>query len=73
MNSMSSDSTTDPRPFNTAMQLATEPITHRLAVPYVRLGVAMDTSVVDYGEKRNIWIAIEATVETHVVDVPIEG
>jgi hypothetical protein len=33
----------------------------------------MDTSVIDYGEKRNVWIAIEATVETHVLNLPIEG
>jgi hypothetical protein len=62
-----------PRPFNTMMQHTTEQVRHQLAIPYVRLDVAMDTSVIDYGEKRNVWIAIEATVETHVLNLPIEG
>jgi hypothetical protein len=62
-----------PRPFNTMMQLATEQVRHKLAIPYIRLDVVMDTPVVDYGEKRFIWVAVEATVETHVTDQSIEG
>jgi hypothetical protein len=62
-----------PRPFNTMMQHITEQVRHQLAIPYVRLDVVMDTSVIDYGERRNVWVAIEATVETHVLDLPIEG
>jgi hypothetical protein len=55
------------------MQLATEQTTLQLTAPYIQLNVDMDTSMVDYGAKRNIWIAIEATVKKHVVDLPIEG
>jgi hypothetical protein len=62
-----------PRPFDRTMQPATKQSTLQLAAPYIQLDVAMDTSIVDYGAKRNIWIAIEATVKTHVVDLPIEG
>ncbi|GAB7326643.1 hypothetical protein MBLNU13_g10609t2 [Cladosporium sp. NU13] len=62
-----------PRPFDRTVQLAVEQTTLQLMAPYIQLDVAMDTSVVDYGDKRNIWIAIEATVKTHVVDLPIEG
>lgn len=62
-----------PRPPDRMTNPATEPIRHQLTVPFVRLDVAMDTQVVDYGEKRSIWIAIEATVDTHVVELPLEG
>jgi hypothetical protein len=62
-----------PRPLDRTVQLAAEKTTLQLAAPYVQLEVAMDTSFVDYGEKKNIWIAIEATVKTHDVDLPIEG
>jgi hypothetical protein len=62
-----------PRPFDKTAQLSLEQTTLQLMAPYIELEVAMDTSFVDYGEKRNLWIAIEATVKTHVVDLPIEG
>ena len=62
-----------PRPFDKMVQLAIEQTTLQLMAPYIQLEVAMDTSFVDYGEKKNIWIAIEATVRTHIVDLPIEG
>lgn len=62
-----------PRPSDRTTNPATEPTRHQLTVPFVRLDVAMDTQVVDYGEKRSMWIAIEATVDTHVVDLPLEG
>jgi hypothetical protein len=62
-----------PRPFDRTMQLATEQTTLQLTAPYIKLDVDMDTSIVDYGAKRNIWIAIEATVKTHTVDLPVEG
>ena len=62
-----------PRPLHRTVQLAAEQTTLQLAAPYIQLEVAMDTSFVDYSEKKNIWIAIEATVKTHVVDLPIEG
>ena len=62
-----------PRPVDRMVQLATEQITLQLTVPYIQLHVTMDNSIVDYSEKRNMWIAIEATVKTHVVDLPIEG
>lgn len=62
-----------PRPFDKMVQLAIEQTTLQLMAPYIQLEVAMDTSFVDYGEKKNIWIAIEATVKTHIVDLPIEG
>jgi len=62
-----------PRPFDKTAQLSFEQTTLQLMAPYIELEVAMDTSFVDYGEKRNLWIAIEATVKTHVVDLPIEG
>jgi hypothetical protein len=62
-----------PRPFGRLMQLATEQTPLQLTVPYIQLHVTMDTSIVDYSEKRNMWVAIEATVKTHVVDLPIEG
>lgn len=62
-----------PRPFDRTIQFAAEQTPLQLTVPYIQLEVAMDTSVVDYSEKRIIWIAIEATVEAHAVDLPIEG
>jgi hypothetical protein len=62
-----------PRPFDRTMHLTTEQSTLQLTAPYIQLDVAMDTKVLDYGAKRKIWIAIEATVKTHVVDLPIEG
>lgn len=62
-----------PRPIDRTMQPATKQSTLQLMAPYIQLDVAMDTSIVDYGAKRNIWIAIEATVKTNVVDLPIEG
>jgi hypothetical protein len=55
------------------MQLATEQTTLQLTAPYIQLDVAMDTSVLDYGAKRHIWLAIEATVKAHVVYLPIKG
>ena len=62
-----------PRPFDRMVQLGTEQTTLQLMAPYIQLDVATDTAVVDYSEKRHIWIAIEATVKTHVVDLPFEG
>lgn len=62
-----------PRPFDRMVQLGTEQTTLQLMAPYIQLDVATDIAVVDYSEKRNIWIAIEATVKTHVVDLPFEG
>ena len=62
-----------PRPFDKMMQLPTQQTTLQLLMPCIQLHVTMDTSVVDYSEKRTIWIAIEAIVKTHVVDVPIGG
>lgn len=62
-----------PRPFDRMMQHAIAQPKLHLAIPYIQLHVTMDTSIVDYGEKRNIWIAIEASVKTHVVDPSIEG
>lgn len=62
-----------PRPFDKTVQSFTEHIQRQLTIPYVRLDVTMDTSILDYGEKRNIWIAIEATVDQHIVDLPTQG
>ena len=62
-----------PRPFDRTTQLTAEQTALQLTVPYVQLHIAMDTSVVDYSEKRNMWIAIEATVKTRTVDLPIGG
>lgn len=62
-----------PRPSDKTTNPGTELSKKQLSIPFVRLDVAMDTQVVDYGEKRTIWISIEATVDTHVVDLPLEG
>jgi hypothetical protein len=45
----------------------------RMTVPCVRLDVAMDADFLDFGESSNLWVAIEASVETHTVEIPAEG
>lgn len=62
-----------PRPFERIVQPTSEPIRNLMVVPCVRLDVTMGTTVIDSGEKKNIWVAIEARVETHVSDLPSEG
>lgn len=62
-----------PRPFERVVQPTLEPTRNLMVVPYVRLDVSMATTVIDFGEKRNIWVAIEAAVEMHVSDLLSEG
>lgn len=64
-----------PRPSEREQQLlGREMITTRANVPYVRLEMAVDTPVLDSGETKTMWIAVEAIVETHTVSLsPTEG
>lgn len=64
---------TTPKPAERAQELQ-EKAKFLADVPYVRLEVAIDTPVLDSGENKVIWIAVEAVVETHTVDLsPASG
>jgi hypothetical protein len=54
-------------------QSIAEHAVRRVTVPCVRLDVAMDADFLDFGESSNMWVAIEAVVETHAVEIPNEG
>lgn len=62
-----------PRPLDRVARSTAEHAVRRMTVPCVRLDVAMDVDFLDFGESSNIWVAIEAFVETHVVEIPAEG
>ncbi|KAL1586332.1 hypothetical protein WHR41_05418 [Cladosporium halotolerans] len=48
--------------------LPVEATNGKILVPYVRLEATMDTFILDPSEKKDMWIAIEASTETQVVD-----
>jgi len=62
-----------PRPLDRVAPSATEHAVRRVTVPCVRLDVAMDADFLDFGESSNMWVAMEAFVETHPVEIPTEG
>jgi hypothetical protein len=62
-----------PRPLDRVAQSTTEHAVRRVTVLCVRLDVAMDAEFLDFGESSNMWVAIEAFVETHAVEIPAEG
>jgi hypothetical protein len=62
-----------PRPLDRIAPSTTEHAVRRMTVPSVRLDVAMDAEFLDYGESSNMWVAIEAFVETYAVEIPTEG
>lgn len=62
-----------PRPLDRVAQSTTEDAVRRVTVPCVRLDVAMDAGFLDFGESGNMWVAIEAFVEAHAVEIPTEG
>jgi len=62
-----------PRPLDRVAPYATEYAVRRVMVPCVQLDVAMDADFLDFGETSNMWVAIEAFVETHTVEIPTEG
>ena len=41
------------------------------AIPFIELNVAVDTPILDIHEKSDVWIALEASVQTQIVDLPI--
>lgn len=58
-----------PKPRDKADEsLPIEPVSGKIVVPYVRLEATMDTSILDPSEKKDMWIAVEASTETQVVD-----
>ena len=62
-----------PRPLGRVAPSTAEHAVRRVKVPCVRLDIAMDADFLDFGESSNMWVAIEAFVETHAVDIPTEG
>jgi hypothetical protein len=62
-----------PRPVDRVARSTSDHAVRRMTVPCVRLDVAMDADFLDFGESSNMWVAIEAIVETHVVEIPAEG
>jgi hypothetical protein len=62
-----------PRPLDRVTQSTTDHVVRRVTVPCVRLDVAKDVDFLDFGESSNMWVAIEAFVETHAVEIPTEG
>lgn len=61
-----------PRPND--RRLPPEPATSMVqaaAIPFIELNVAVDTPILDIHEKSDVWIALEASVQTQIVDLPI--
>ena len=62
-----------PRPSDRVTRSTSDHAVRRMTVPCVRLDVAMDADFLDFGESSNMWVAIEASVESHAVEIPAEG
>lgn len=64
-----------PRPLEKSPHpvLMDEPLRQYATVPYIELHIAVSTPMLDVGFERDIWVAVEASVETQVIDLTAEA